>query len=73
MERQTINEWVDRKEDPDDARKFMADLMQDLESNPQTDQAPDKSEDGNFKKKKYIKIRKDGKKFKKRKNRCSYQ
>ena len=48
MERQTINEWVDRKEDPDDARKFMADLMQDLESNPQTDQAPDRSEDGNF-------------------------
>ena len=48
MERQTINEWVDRKEDPDDARKFMADLMQDLESNPQTDQAADRSEDGNF-------------------------
>ncbi|SVA64471.1 uncharacterized protein METZ01_LOCUS117325, partial [marine metagenome] len=48
MERQTINEWVDRKEDPDDARKFMADLMQDLESNPQTDQAPEGSEDGNF-------------------------
>lgn len=39
MERQTINDWVDKKNesDPDDAGKFMDDLMRDLGSNMQTD------------------------------------
>ena len=49
MERQTINEWVDRKGDPDDAGKFMDDLMKDLEGNQQADQQTDaEGADGNF-------------------------
>ncbi|MBO6701083.1 MAG: hypothetical protein JJ921_02000 [Pseudomonadales bacterium] len=31
MERQTINDWVDKKNDPDDAGKFMEDLLRDLD------------------------------------------
>ncbi len=41
MERQTINEWVDRKDNPDDAEKFMDDLMKNLDDNLQTDQPID--------------------------------
>ena len=37
MEKETINAWIDKKNDPDDASKFMNDLMQDLEDNLQTD------------------------------------
>ncbi len=37
MERETITEWVDKKSDPDDAQKFMDDLMKDLDDNLQTD------------------------------------
>ena len=37
MEKETINAWIDKKKDPDDASKFMNDLMQDLEDNLQTD------------------------------------
>ena len=31
MERQTIDDWSNKKNDPDDARKFMDDLMRDLD------------------------------------------
>lgn len=49
MERQTINDWVDKKNDPDDAGKFMDDLMKDLESSMQTDKSPGPEDDeGNF-------------------------
>ncbi len=37
MEKETINAWIYKKNDPDDASKFMNDLMQDLEDNLQTD------------------------------------
>ena len=37
MEKETINAWIDKKNDPDDASKFMNDLMQELEDNLQTD------------------------------------
>ncbi|MEL0063888.1 MAG: VWA domain-containing protein [Gammaproteobacteria bacterium] len=37
MEKETINAWINKKNDPDDASKFMNDLMQDLEDNLQTD------------------------------------
>lgn len=43
MERNTINEWVDRKKDPDDSQKFMDELMQDLDNSLQTDR-PDNDE-----------------------------
>lgn len=45
MERETINEWIDKKNDPDDASKFMDDLMKDLENNLQTDR-PTPGEEG---------------------------
>ncbi len=38
MERQTINEWIDRKSDADDSQKFMDDLMRDLDSTSEENQ-----------------------------------
>ena len=48
MERQTIDDWSNKKNDPDDARKFMDDLMRDLDDGGGTDKpAPsDDSPDG---------------------------
>ncbi|MDA0273500.1 MAG: VWA domain-containing protein [Proteobacteria bacterium] len=48
MERDTINEWVDRKNDPDDSRKFMDDLIKGLDSDRQTDRPADKETQENF-------------------------
>jgi uncharacterized protein with von Willebrand factor type A (vWA) domain len=48
MERDTINEWVDRKNDPDDSRKFMDDLIKDLDSDLQTDRPADNETQENF-------------------------
>jgi len=48
MERGTINEWVDRKNDPDDSRKFMDDLIADLDSDLQTDRPADNETQENF-------------------------
>ena len=48
MERQTINEWVDRKEDPEDASQFMADLIEGLESNRQNPEKIEGEKDSKF-------------------------
>ena len=50
MEKETIDAWIDKKNDPDDASKFMDDLMQDLENNLQTDRPMpgEDGDDGNF-------------------------
>jgi uncharacterized protein with von Willebrand factor type A (vWA) domain len=48
MERDTINEWVDRKNDPDDSRKFMDDLIKGLDSDRQTDRPADNETQENF-------------------------
>ena len=45
MERETINEWIGQKETDDQSKKFMDDLIQDLENSLQTDHPPDSSED----------------------------
>lgn len=41
MERETINEWIEKKETNDESKKFMDDLIQDLENSLKTDQPPD--------------------------------
>ena len=48
MERQTIDDWSNKKNDPDDARKFMDDLMRDLDEGGGTDKpaSSDDSPDG---------------------------
>lgn len=51
MERETINEWVGRKDNPDDAQKFMNDLMKNLDDNLQTDRPasdPSNQDGSNF-------------------------
>lgn len=37
MERETINEWIERKNNPDDSQKFMDDLMRNLDDSMNTD------------------------------------
>ena len=44
MERQTINEWVDKKTEPDESQKFMDYLMKDLDDSLQTDRPSDENE-----------------------------
>lgn len=48
MERDTINEWVERKSDPDDSLEFMGDLMRGLDSSLQTDRPTDDDNQKNF-------------------------
>ena len=48
MEKQTIDEWIDRKTAPDDTQRFMDDLMLDMEKNHQTDHAPKETSEGSF-------------------------
>ena len=48
MEKQTIDEWIDRKTAPDDTQRFMDDLMLDMERNHQTDHAPKETSEGSF-------------------------
>ena len=48
MEKQTIDEWIDRKTAPDDTKRFMDDLMLDMEKNHQTDHAPKETSEGSF-------------------------
>ena len=48
MERQTINEWVDKKENPDDARKLMGGGIEDSGSNWQAREEVGKGKDSKF-------------------------
>ena len=48
MEKQTIDEWINRKTAPDDTQRFMDDLMLDMEKNHQTDHAPKETSEGSF-------------------------
>ncbi len=48
MEKQTIDEWIDRKTAPDDTQRFMDDLILDMEKNHQTDHAPKETSEGSF-------------------------
>ena len=48
MERSTINEWVNKKEDPDGSNQFMNELMQDLEDSLQTDRPSQDDSSDNF-------------------------
>jgi uncharacterized protein with von Willebrand factor type A (vWA) domain len=45
MEKDTINDWVNRKEDEDDSQKFMDDLMRNLDDSMQTDRPADDGDD----------------------------
>lgn len=48
MERSTINEWINKKEDPDGSNQFMNELMQDLEDSLQTDRPSQDDSTDNF-------------------------
>ncbi len=48
MERQTINEWVDRKEGPKEVNQFTADLIEDLKSSRRNPAGIEAEEDSKF-------------------------